>query len=392
MRINITRRICASQCQPYRWITYLDTHPTCLEPGCRFQPSTKRRQQARRYALSRLHASRRLRASDRLLQVVAAAFVISKLGNPKTKRTPGMLGEFFMLQFHRISFINTCALSFSNTHAHAQTPVFMHSRTLTCTHRHAHYTPSSCKAVPYTCHPDLGKSALQNDQVRTCDTRCMSHHTSHVTRHTSHVTRHTSHVTRHTSPVTRHTSHVTRHTSHVTSCRCNNRNPSIPNILRRSRAWVRVLPFPSLSARHTPHPAPPSSRDTRRTQVCPATRAKHPKWWPSSTISLQTFTSAFARVLPAACVVCFSCHAARLHYYIFSHLIQVRMGRVFSFCSREERGKVCCKIVLPMHAMHCLPLNAAAAAFFPLFLPPHPCPATPLAFVDTTSALLTPSK
>ena len=96
------------------------------------------------------------------------------------------------------------------------------------------------------------------------------------------------------------------------------------------------------------------------------------------------------RVRSHACcllpVSCFSCHAARLHYYIFSHLIQVRMGRVFSFCSCEERGKVCCKIVLPMHAMDCLPLNDAAAASFLLFLPPHPCPATPLAFADTTSA------
>jgi hypothetical protein len=240
-----------------------------------------------------------------------------------------MLGEFFMLQFHRISFINTCALSFSNTHAHAQTPVFMHSRTLTCTHRHAHYTPSSCKAVPYTCHPDLGKSALQNDQVRTCDTRCMSHHTSNVT-----------------------------------SCRCNNRNPSIPNILRRSRAWVRVLPFPSLSARHTPHLAPPSSRDTRRTQVCPATRAKHPKWWPSSTISLQTFTSAFARVLSAACVVFFV--SRLLHLFSFDSGTD---GASVFILQLRRKGKGMLQDCTAA-ARDALPASQCCCCCFPPTLPP----------------------
>jgi hypothetical protein len=117
---------------------------------------------------------------------------------------------------------------------------------------------------------------------------------------------------------------------------------------------VRVLPFPSLSARHTPHLAPPSSRDTRhrRPQVCPATRAKHPKWWPSSTISLPTCTSAFARVLSAACVVFFvSCSAvALLHLFSFDPGTD---GASVFILQLRVRGKVCCKIVLSLHAIGC---------------------------------------
>ncbi len=101
---------------------------------------------------------------------------------------------------------------------------------------------------------------------------------------------------------TRDSCHIKRHPSHLAGATTEIR------VYRTfcAGAGHGCACFPSLPSPHvTRHTMHLLRRDTRRPQVCPATRAKHPKWWPSSTISLQTFTSAFARVLSAACVVFF---------------------------------------------------------------------------------------
>ena len=141
-------------------------------------------------------------------------------------------------------------------------------------------------------------------------------HAMHVTRHTSHVTRHTSHVTRHMLQVQQQKSEYTEYFAYG-----------------QGMGARASLPFPLRTSHATPCTSFVVTRDVPRCVPRQEQNTQNGGQVLQSQYRLLRVRSHAFCLLPVSCF--FSCHAARLHYDIFSYLIQVWMGRVFSFCSCE---------------------------------------------------------